>query len=90
MTGQGSGTGGGASDGSIIEGSGGDLKGEIRVEVPAGVSTVQGLTAGSSGLSYTTPITLPSDFASKPFIRIETPLGVVNVRLNRIREISKG
>lgn len=73
-------------DGDYSLANTGEMKGLVTVKVPAGISIVQGVTAGSQGLTYKVPITLPADFANRPFITVETPMGAVNVRLVKVRD----
>lgn len=61
--------------------------GQVHVKAPAGGTLIQGVNSGSTGINYTVPITLPKDFSQQPFIHINTPLGPVNVRLSKIRDL---
>lgn len=69
------------------EPNGDGWSGEVHVKAPAGGTLIQGVSTGPSGLSYSVPIRLPVDFAERPFIHIETPLGPVNVKLTKIRGV---
>ncbi len=68
-----------------VSDDGGDCIGEITVKAPPNVTLIQGHVVGPEGLTYTIPIRLPADFAQKPYMRIETPIGPVNVSLKRVR-----
>lgn len=66
----------------------GDYQGDICVEAPPNISLVQGISSGPSGVKYTVPFSLPSDFLSYPFIKVETPFGAVNVKLEKLRDLA--
>lgn len=65
----------------------GEYQGKIRVDAPPNISLVQGIATGPSGLKYTVPFSLPSDFLTSPFIKVETPFGAVNVKLEKLRDL---
>ena len=58
---------------------------DVMVTVPAGGTVIQGASAGPSGLTYNVNLRLPTDFADQDFSRVETPLGAVNLRLQKLR-----
>lgn len=60
---------------------------EVKVTVPAGGTVIQGASAGPSGLTYAVNFRLPLNFAGQDFSRIETPLGAVNLRLQKLRGV---
>jgi hypothetical protein len=59
----------------------------IKVSVPPNQGTVQGVSAGPTGLEYDIEFMLPLNFEELPFIAIQTPLGPVNVRFKKLREL---
>lgn len=71
-------------DGTIASSDGGfDVA--LHVSVPAEVNLIQGGSSGSSGLDFDVAFRLPTDFAQRDFITIETPNGLVNARFRRLR-----
>lgn len=68
-----------------VDGTG--YEGTIRILIPPGGTTVQGVMSGPDGVSYSIPLTLPRSFDAGSFIRFETPLGPVNVRFVKLRSI---
>ena len=64
----------------------GDLQATVQVDVPPDGMVVQGATTGPSGLSYGVSFELSKAQASD-FFQISTPLGPVNVRLEKLRPI---
>lgn len=75
-------------DGNYVLGQHGDYSGSVVVKVPAGVTVIQGVTAPPSGLSYEVALRLPENFVNEPFFEITTPLGKVNARLQKIRDMA--
>lgn len=71
-------------DGQYAE-DGDGWAGEVVVTAPPGGTLIQGVTPGPSGIVYSVPLRLPSDFQSQPFLHIQTPLGPVNVKLTWVR-----
>lgn len=63
------------------------VTGILHAKIPPGTTTIQGVTAGERGLNYSAPFSLPANFESEPYVTVETPLGTVNVRLVKLREI---
>lgn len=63
----------------------GTYAGNVTVKVPSGVTVIQGVTAPPSGMNYEVPLRLPSTFLTDPYFEIVTPLGKVNVKLQRLR-----
>lgn len=57
----------------------------VRVAVPKGGTTIQGVSSGPDGFTYEANVELPSDFAQRQFLELTTPLGRVNVRFVRLR-----
>ena len=59
----------------------------VKVSLPPNGQTIQGVETGPSGINYEAVFELAADFASKPFFFIETPLGGVNIRLEKVRDL---
>lgn len=59
----------------------------VSVSLPPGGQTIQGVPTGPNGLDYNVTFTLPGDFSARPFFHVETPLGGVNVRLQKVRDL---
>lgn len=74
-------------DGLITQSETGDHVGRCTVRVPAEVQVIQGVTTGSQSLTYDTPVVIPHRFTSETNIRIDTPLGPVNLRLHFLRDL---
>jgi hypothetical protein len=75
-------------DGSIREKSAdGGLTCSMRVSLPPNGTTVQGIETGPNGTSYEIEFVLPADFEQRPFFNVATPLGSVNVKLQKVREL---
>lgn len=73
-------------DGKFTATHDGTLHATVEVNVPPEGTVVQGVTPGPSGLTYGVSFDLPPDKASDYF-QISTPLGPVNVRLEKLRSI---
>lgn len=73
-------------DGDISH-EGSRIRGEISVKVPAGVTIIQGFTAPAQGLEYKVPVDFPEAFEREPFMALKTPMGDVNVRLVKVRDL---
>jgi hypothetical protein len=63
----------------------GGLEGNVTVLLPPNNTTIQGPTSGPDGISYEVKLSLASDFARQDCVRIDTPLGPVNLKLVRLR-----
>lgn len=64
------------------------ISGSVTVRVPPNGLVIQGLTTGPDGLVYSVLLDFPVDFGSLPFVRVETPLGPINLRLRKIRTLA--
>ena len=64
----------------------GDITLSLSVTLPKGVSLIQGGTHPDE-TQYGFNATLPEDFAERSHVSIQTPLGPVNARFRRIREL---
>lgn len=74
-------------DGQYTQNENGAYEGTVAVSVPPGVTVIQGVTAPPAGLRYEVPLSIPQDFVHSPYIEISTPLGAVNARLSKIRDL---
>ena len=74
-------------DGSYRTNDDGTFTGTVDVKIPAGVTVIQGVTAPPAGLQYQVPLSMPADFISQPYFELTTPLGRVNVRLQKLRDL---
>ena len=73
-------------DGSFEVTSEGALRAAVEVNVPPEGMVIQGATPGPSGLSYGVSFDL-SQGQTNDYFQITTPLGPVNVRLEKLRSI---
>lgn len=63
----------------------GKIAGTVKVTVPPEATVVQGVSVGSSPLSYEVPLLLGADLEAMGVFRLDTPLGPVNVKLEKLR-----
>jgi hypothetical protein len=63
----------------------GSLVGVVTVKVPPSGTVIQGASAGPSGLTYQVPIAFATDAFEIDFVKLETPLGPVNLRMKKLR-----
>jgi hypothetical protein len=63
----------------------GKILATIKVTVPPEGTVVQGVSVGSSPLTYEVPLLLEADLESMGVFRLDTPLGPVNVKLEKLR-----
>ncbi|HEX8645157.1 MAG TPA: hypothetical protein VF702_14705 [Allosphingosinicella sp.] len=76
-------------DGTYEEDAEGMLTGVVRTTVSGGESVIQGTTAGPAGLFYDVAIQVKLADLAADFIQIPTPLGPVNVKLEKIRPLGE-
>lgn len=62
-------------------------RGKITVDAPPNIDLVQGVSSGANGLRYEVPFTMPENFLSAPFIKVDTPFGPVNIKLEKLRDL---
>ncbi|MBA3520472.1 MAG: hypothetical protein H0T75_23175 [Rhizobiales bacterium] len=72
-----------------IETESGSIEGEVTVDAPPGGTLIQGVPTGASGLTYRTRFKFPVDLTSQPFLRLDTPFGPVNVKLQKLRGLTQ-
>ncbi|MBC2777296.1 hypothetical protein [Parasphingopyxis marina] len=76
-------------DGSYQTQKDGNLVGQVTVTVPPGVLVIQGATPGPDGMTYQVPLNFETDALGLDYITLETPLGPVNLRMTKIRELER-
>jgi len=74
-------------DGSYESKNDGGIKGSITVRVPSGQMVVQGASAGPTGMSYEVGIDFEPSAFDLDFIQLPTPLGPVNVKMQKLRDL---
>lgn len=74
-------------DGTYAPNEQGQLVGQVLVNVPEGVTVIQGITAPAGGLRYEVDLALSPDFLTEPYIKIKTPIGNINARLQKLRDL---
>jgi len=62
-------------------------RGTVTVKAPANGMLVQGVSTGPHGITYEMAFEVPSDFAEKPYLLLQTPLGPVTVKLVKLRAL---
>jgi hypothetical protein len=75
-------------NGKYSEKNNGFISVSLSIKTPPNVNLIQGGTSGPHGLETKLDFEMPSDFSSKPFIRIEGPRGPVNTKLVRLRGLN--
>lgn len=73
-------------DGSLEKVDGG-FAGAVTVDAPPGGELIQGIKTGDRGLEYVVQLELPSDFLERDYVEIATPLGPVNARFKKMRDL---
>ncbi|OCJ63477.1 hypothetical protein A6U97_13410 [Agrobacterium tumefaciens] len=63
------------------------FKGNITVDAPPNIDLIQGINTGPNGLKYEVPFSMPENFLEAPFIRVDTPFGPVNIKLEKLRDL---
>ena len=75
-------------DGNFLQDkTSGNYSGKITVDAPPNIDLVQGVSTGPTGLKYEVPFTMPPNFLDAPFIKVDTPFGAVNIRLEKLRDL---
>ena len=65
----------------------GSLEGVVEYVLPAGAALITGAPAGIAPTRVSVQLTLPADFADGRVITIETPLGPVNAKFEKVKDI---
>jgi hypothetical protein len=74
-------------NGSYMTKPDGSLEGVVEYVLPAGASLITGAPAGVAPTTVSVKLTLPADFAGGRVIKIDTPLGPVNARFEKVKDI---
>jgi hypothetical protein len=74
-------------DGDYAEASDGSVTGTVTVTVPPDGTVIQGVSTGSSSMTYQVPLSLGADFATVPYFSLVTPLGTVNIKLEKLKDL---
>ncbi len=72
-------------DGTFENSNEGSIFGTVTVKAPPHITLIQGVTADANGLTYSANFSVPADFATKPYLRFETPIGPINGTLELLR-----
>ena len=75
-------------DGRYVEAPPDAYQIDLVVSIPAGTALVQGDVTGPELETYSLTASLPRDFLTRPFVRIEGKHGPVNARLVRLRRLN--
>jgi hypothetical protein len=78
---------GGKFDGTYETLEDGSLTGKVTVTVPPGGTVIQGASAGPAGMKYEVPIAFAPDAFALDFVKLDTPLGPVHLRMAKLREL---
>lgn len=62
-----------------------DLDGEVSVDIPPNGTVIQGLSTGPTGFQYVVPISFAAADLEKAYVTLETPLGGINLKLEKLR-----
>jgi hypothetical protein len=76
-------------DGTYSVSTDGALAGKVKVSIPPNGSVIQGVTAGPSGMTYEVDVAFEGDLEKVDFIRLDTPLGPVNLKMKKLRSIGE-
>jgi hypothetical protein len=74
-------------DGAYTTKADGSLEGAVQYVLPAGAPSITGAPAGVTPTRITTNLNLPADFADGRVITIETPIGPVNAKFEKLKDI---
>jgi hypothetical protein len=78
--------GGGRYDGTYrISEDGRSILAEIEFKLSVGHPTITGIAADAEPITISVPLSLPVDFNHNDVHRIETPIGPINAKLEKIR-----
>lgn len=77
-------------DGSYQTTHDGCLVGSIDFVISPGQQVITGTAAGIEAARFTTPIKLPSDFDNGQTIRLDTVVGPINARFEKLKELPNG
>lgn len=74
-------------DGAYTVTEDGSLEGALEYVIPAGVSLITGAPAGVAPTRVSLKLKLPANFADGHVVTVETPLGPVNAKFEKIKDI---
>ncbi len=74
-------------DGAYVVAEDGSLEGALDYVIPAGVSLITGAPPGVAPTKITLKLKLPANFADGQVVTVETPLGPVNAKFEKIKDI---
>ena len=74
-------------DGTYQRDDKGGYAGRVKVVAPPNGILVQGVSTGPTGVTYETDVELPEKFEAADFLKLTTPFGPVNVRLQLVRKL---
>ena len=74
-------------DGAYTVKPDGSLEGAVEYVIPAGISLITGAPAGTAPTRVTIKLSLPARFDDGRVVTIDTPVGPVNVRFEKIKDI---
>lgn len=70
--------------------AGGCYRLKVLVDAPAGTQLVQGGEAGPKGQKYEVEVPFKESLTEQPFFEVDTPLGPLNVRFQKLRDLDDG
>jgi hypothetical protein len=65
----------------------GSMQGTVEYVLPAGVPLITGAPAGTAPTRITVSLNLPANFDDGRVVTIETPLGPVNAKFEKVKDI---
>ncbi len=74
-------------DGSYTTRDDGSMEGAVEYVLPAGISLITGAPAVVAPTRIITKISLPANFADGRIVSIDTPLGPVNARFEKVKDL---
>jgi hypothetical protein len=74
-------------DGSYTTEEDGSMQGAIEYVIPGGVSLITGAPAGVAPTRVTVKLNLPAGFDDGRVVTIETPMGPVNAKFEKVKDI---
>ncbi|MES2021613.1 MAG: hypothetical protein V4460_09950 [Pseudomonadota bacterium] len=73
--------------GNYVVDDAGALNGDIEVSDPANGTVIQGVSTGNSKMTYSVSIKLSAEDLEQNFFQITTPLGPVNIKLEKLTSL---
>lgn len=74
-------------DGEIVQRPDGSYQCSVVYVVPPGANLITGAAAPSAPLRVPFTFTLPANFSDGSIFRLDSPLGPVNIRFEKVREL---